>query len=343
MSPTTVIKQEAIPYLEYPSPNRNNPSRKQCLIFFITGNPGLAAYYTPFLTHLRQLLSELESTPTSNHAYHIYCRNLLGFSDADHSPPFGTPLPNQQSTTTLPFTLEDQIQSITTTLHSLSSPTPFHSIILIGHSVGAYIATEIFHRTHCTHLSPISTLPLTSGILLFPTLTHIALSPSGRKLNLIRTTPLLNTWTHILAKSIINLLPTPLLQTILSKFLSQPPHAASATLSFLQSQDGIWQAIHMGKDEMATITEEKWSDELWQLSRSSNSPSQSSKFYFYFAKKDHWVADEVRDAFIERRKTDARARTKAVICEEDIPHAFCIHHSETVAEKVKVWIQEITG
>ncbi|KAK4181542.1 hypothetical protein QBC36DRAFT_317810 [Triangularia setosa] len=342
MSPTTLVKQDAIPFLEFPSPNRNDKTCKQCLVFFITGNPGLAAYYTPFLTTLRHLLNERESAPSSSQAYHIYCRNLLGFSDLDHQPPFGTASSNFSQTTTLPFTLEDQIQSVASTLHTLhalNTSTPFHQIILIGHSVGAYIATEIFHRNH--HLSPSSSLPLASGILLFPTLTHIALSPSGQKLNLIRNQPLLNTWTHVVAKSIINLLPTFLLSSILSKLMHFPRHAAAATLEFLQSRDGIWQAIHMGKDEMATITEEKWSLELWQLSHDTE--AKGEKFYFYFAQKDHWVADEVRDAFIEKRQGDKNGRTRAVICEEGIPHAFCIHHSETVAEKVRVWIEEITG
>ncbi|KAK0667404.1 hypothetical protein QBC41DRAFT_254158 [Cercophora samala] len=339
MSPaTTMIKEDAIPYLEFPSSNRSNPSRKQCLIFFITGNPGLASYYTPFLTHLRHLLNSLESN--SNTAYHIYSRNLLGFSDLDHSPPFGTPIPSPSQTVTQPFTLEDQIQSLTSTLLSLNSPTPFSSIILIGHSVGAYMATEIFHRNH---LSPSPSLPLTSGILLFPTLTHIARSPSGQKLSFIAATPLLNSYAHVAAKAIVNILPTYLLSSILSRIMKMPPHAASTTLSFLQSRDGIWQAIHMGKDEMSTITEEKWSQDLWQLSHDTTQQNGGEKFYFYFAKKDHWVADEVRDAFIARRKEDGRGRTRATICEEGLPHAFCIHHSETVAEKVGMWIEEITG
>ncbi|KAK4645766.1 hypothetical protein QC761_204420 [Podospora bellae-mahoneyi] len=336
MSTTTTIKQDAIPYLEFPSPNRNNPSRKQCLVFFITGNPGLASYYTPFLTHLRHLLDTLESSNKA--AYHIYTRNLLGFSDHDHSPPFGTTLP-PSNLPTQPFTLEDQIISLTSTLVSLNTPTPFTSCILIGHSVGAYIATEIFHRHHLTPLSAL--LNLTSAILLFPTLTHIARSPSGQKLSFIASQPLLNSYTHILAKFIINCLPTPIVSLILSRIMKQPPHALSTTLSFLQSQDGIWQAIHMGKDEMSTITEEKWSSDLWHLA--DDTEHSGEKFYFYFAKKDHWVADEVRDAFIERREKDQNGRTKATICEEGVPHAFCIHHSETVAEKVGVWIREITG
>jgi hypothetical protein len=52
-----------------------------------------------------------------------------------------------------------------------------------------------------------------------------------------------------------------------------------------------------------------------------------SKFYFYFAEKDHWVADECRDEFIEKRARHEKGRTSVVVDEAGIPHAFCIRKS----------------
>lgn len=49
-----------------------------------------------------------------------------------------------------------------------------------------------------------------------------------------------------------------------------------------------------------------------------------AKFYFYFGTKDHWVADECRDEFIERRRQHEKGRTRVVIDEGGVPHAFCI-------------------
>jgi hypothetical protein len=50
-----------------------------------------------------------------------------------------------------------------------------------------------------------------------------------------------------------------------------------------------------------------------------------TKFFFYFAEKDHWVADECRDEFIERRRRDGpNGGTRVVVDEAGIPHAFCI-------------------
>lgn len=330
----------------------------------IPGNPGLIAYYEPFLKTLRKLLDEREAKPDSHHAFHIYGRNLLGFDDRDHEPAFGTP--TAVGSTTEPFTLEDQIRYLceqvqrisTSTLPELTTnntPRTFDEVILIGHSVGAYMALEIFNRHHhqakvvssssspspsslslSSTLSPppslpaLAHVPLKSALLLFPTVLHIAKSRSGQRLDFIRRTPLLSWTTHHLAKGLVDLFPRWMLDTVVRRVLGFPDHAAAATVRFLGSRDGIWQALHMGKDEMGVIKEEVWGEELWEIEEMEEREGEKgggsgrSKFFFYFAEKDHWVADEVRDEFIERRRRHEKGRTEIVIDETGIPHAFCI-------------------
>ncbi|KAK3906396.1 hypothetical protein C8A05DRAFT_29756 [Staphylotrichum tortipilum] len=355
---TTEVRQNQVPFLEYPSARQSDTTRRQCLIYLIPGNPGLIAYYEPFMKTLRQLLDEKETAEGCHSAFHIYGRNLLGFNDNDHSPSFGTPTPTGPPTA--PFTLEDQIHATCDQLAAIHRSTlpakrPFDSAILIGHSVGAYITLEVFHRHHQSPSppSPISSVPLQSGILLFPTISHIARSPSGQKLNLLRTTHLLNQHAHHVAKGFVDLCPAWLLGGIVRSAMRFPDHAAAATLRFLGSRDGIWQALHMGKDEMATIGEERWGEELWEIQRAEEAEGAEkggedgegrSKFYCYFAQRDHWVADASRDEFIERRRRHEKGRTRVVVDEEaGIPHAFCIHHSETVAEQVGRWVEDIAG
>ena len=48
------------------------------------------------------------------------------------------------------------------------------------------------------------------------------------------------------------------------------------------------------------------------------------KFYFLFGKKDHWVADETRDGFIEKRKGHVDGKVRVAVDEGGVPHAFCI-------------------
>ncbi|KAK3328568.1 hypothetical protein B0T19DRAFT_424928 [Cercophora scortea] len=372
MAPHTPPRDTKVPYLEYPSPNQQHheqQTRRQCLIYLIPGNPGLAGYYDPFLATLRQLLDETEAK-NSETAFHLSAQNLLGFCDNDHEPPFGTD-------GTTPFNLEDQICHVYDRLVELNSPQAPHSdseapvydeVIVIGHSVGSYIAVEVFHRHHlrmaATDINESNTrhLNLKAGILLFPTVSHMAKSSSGKKLDLIRRVPFLDNNAHRIAKSFVDLWPRWFLDVIVGRVMGFPAHAAAATVEFLVSRDGIWQALHLGKDEMVNITEEKWGEELWEIASDAEEDEAAArrgdgdedsdkelksagrtKFFFYYAKKDHWVADECRDAFIERRSTHGRGGTRIMIDEHDIPHAFCIAHSELVAEKVKGWVDEIMG
>ena len=378
----TTASQNQVPYLEYPSARRDDLGRQQCLVFVIPGNPGLIAYYEPFMKTLRQLLDEKEAKDGCRSAFHIHGRNLLGFADADHSPHFGTPSPSGTSTTE-PFSLEDQINHTSTGVTQLTQPsstTPnFTSVILIGHSVGSYIALELFNRHHHHHTPSTPTPPiphlLHSAILLFPTITHIALSPSGKRLNLLRTTPLLDRTAHHIAKGFVDLLPRWLLGGVVRRVLRFPAHAAEATLQFLTSRDGIWQALHMGKDEMRVIGPEAWGRELWEAVDAVEGDEDREvgglekeagrvRFWLYFGEGDHWVADEWRDEFITRREREGGGGTRVVLDEGGVPHAFCIRtclgvgfgvavrgflanvvadHSEAVAEKVGGWIGEAVG
>ncbi|KAK4138465.1 hypothetical protein BT67DRAFT_369970 [Trichocladium antarcticum] len=361
----TSVKQTEVPSLDYPSAKQHDLTRRQCLIFMIPGNPGLIDYYIPFLGTLRQLLDETESKDGCEVAFHIYGRNLIGFDDRDHEPAFGTS--TATGSPTEPFSLEDQIRCLCDQVQHVNQSTlpsgrAFDEILLIGHSVGAYMALEIFHRHHQAlalalrpasgqHAAPttLAHVPLKAGILLFPTVTHIARSGSGQKLDLVRRNALLARSAHRLAKGFVDLWPRWALDAVVRRVLGFPAHAAAATTRFLAGRDGIWQAIHMGKDEMATIAEEKWGEELWEEGvRGAGAEEMAeggaaTKFFFYFARTDHWVADECRDEFIARRRAHEKGRTEIVICEEKIPHAFCIHHSETVAEKVRLWVEDVAG
>ena len=55
-----------------------------------------------------------------------------------------------------------------------------------------------------------------------------------------------------------------------------------------------------------------------------------TRFFFFFGKDDHWVSSHHRDVFLRQRAEHAsrpgygRGRTKAVVDEGNLPHAFCI-------------------
>ena len=312
--------------IHYPS-SFSSKNASHCLVFFISGNPGLIDYYEPFLSTLRTLLDvSKEDTPVS---FHLLGKNLSGFDDGEHEP-FSAASP--------PHGLEAQILHTASYLSSLRLPETasedggsreYDHMILMGHSVGSYIALEIFHRQHLNTNQIFSSLPLHSAILLFPTVTHIAKSPSGKRLVALNSIPLMATHAHTIARSLISCIPDSVLSTVLRWVMRMPQHGADVTKRFLRSRDGIWQALHMGKDEMEKITEERWAEDMWGRHGDGGEEEpmhgeRIPKFLFYFARSDHWVDDGCRDEFIARRKSQTNGRTRVEICDWEIPHAFCI-------------------
>ena len=145
------------------------------LVFMIGGNPGLISYYEPFLKTLHNLLCS-SSTPESAR-FHVYGSSLAGFDNSilangEESPePLG--LPGQIQNT------EDLIYQQISYYQKLE-PESIPKVILIGHSVGAYILLEMIRR----HRQRVEDgeeedFDLIGGILLFPTIVNIAKSPMG--------------------------------------------------------------------------------------------------------------------------------------------------------------------
>jgi hypothetical protein len=105
---------------------------------------------------------------------------------------------------------------------------------------------------------------------------------------------------------------------------------AEVTAKWLKSRDGVWQAMHLGMSEMRTICEERWEEELWEATEGedrSSGEGKVPKFFIFYGKDDHWVANHLRDAFIERRRME-EGHTRILVDEGDIPHAFCVRERE---------------
>lgn len=158
-------------------------------IFFITGNPGLIGYYHTFLSLLVTTLAPLEER---GQRWRVFGRSLAGF-DVDSSTGSRRGTGNGDGC----YDLEDQINFVQHTLDGLmrepaqeESPPQREKqkVILIGHSVGSYIAMEILRRHRERSAQPPGgpgadcNFDIIGGIMLFPTIVDIAASPSGQKL-----------------------------------------------------------------------------------------------------------------------------------------------------------------
>lgn len=213
------------------TPKHENPSASYHLIFFISGNPGLISYYDTFLRTLYQLLSENGS---DQDVFHIYGESLAGFEDDD------TP----SRSTGLPYSLEEQIETRIQCLKGRRIPSgvrqdqAYDSIILMGHSVGTFMILEMLRR-----LKGSPNLNIKAGILLFPTVTHIAESPRGIKLSGILRIPGLAKGVGLLANSLTWFAPRSAVRLLVRFMTGMSEEAIEVTTRFLTSRMGVWQAL----------------------------------------------------------------------------------------------------
>jgi hypothetical protein len=223
------------------SPASYSLSAKQYLIFFITGNPGLIGYYTTFLGTLNYLLCpDRSKADLHGPVFHIYGQSLAGFEDDDTST-------NSNKGRSIPYSLEEQIDLTFQALKSqrisngARKGEGYDGIILMGHSVGSYILLEIVRRARLES-SSINTM-IEAGILLFPTVTHIAQSSSGVKISTLfrlRDFPFM---ASRLTKGLFWLLSRTALRRLVAIVTGMPDDAADVTAGFLISERGVWQAL----------------------------------------------------------------------------------------------------
>lgn len=162
-----------------PEPGKKAASRTY-IIYFVTGNPGLVEYYRTFLTHLYGLLSQ-NTASDRDVEFQVYGRSLSGFEM------------NSAEIKTIkwrkdpPYGLQDQIRHSEDELAELVEEAKDQGakdvrVILLGHSVGAYISLEIIRRLRAHGMvGDDFETRVVGAIGLFPTIVDIARSESGMK------------------------------------------------------------------------------------------------------------------------------------------------------------------
>ncbi|PIG87686.1 hypothetical protein AARAC_000817 [Aspergillus arachidicola] len=318
-----------------------NPSLSPITIYMISGNPGLIGYYHTFLSVLSDKLDTHSAQQTrKNHAFQIYGHSLGGFELTRTPGPKPRYYDLEEQICFVQNKLNDFLTSSSNASNGVPSPKP--KVILIGHSVGSYIAMEILrrHRERSTSgTSPSVDFEIIGGVMLFPTVVDIAKSPSGQKLTrMLSFIPQLAVVVGFLVRILTALLPGSLLRSLIRFYMGSPrDNMVETTAAFLESGYGVQQALHMAADEMQTITSDKWSDDVWGM---SDVKDPVTRLFFYFGRNDHWVAEQTRDEVIELRGR-TESGPKMVVCEEGLPHAFVLKHSDVVAKKVADMVLDI--
>lgn len=170
----------------------SSTSTSEYLIYYIPGNPGLISYYH---TYLSLLASNLSTPNTPNPPIEIAGYSLGGFETTITEPAasnsqyakFGLPnVPEPKL-----YSLQSQIEHVEERLLQIvrgraalkAKKSNRIKVILVGHSVGAYMAMELINRDRSkSSISAPSDFDIVGGVMLFPTVVDIAKSLSGQRL-----------------------------------------------------------------------------------------------------------------------------------------------------------------
>ncbi|KAL9049581.1 MAG: hypothetical protein Q9162_007150 [Coniocarpon cinnabarinum] len=319
-------------------------------ILFISGNPGLIAYYKTFLNRIHEQVNA--QNPAVGVA--VYGKSLGGFEV------------NKQSKDIRLHSLADQVKHIHNVVNDLgrilaqnaSSPVP---LTLVGHSAGTYILLRCLQEYDQSMTNTSATMKVVAGILLFPTVVDVAKSPAGIKSKWPLSLPLAAPVGGNVAWAAAQVVPRSVLRSVMAQ---TPPFrdaqagpekedALETNVAFFKSPLGVEELIHLAADEMKTITEDRFGEEIWGFDGSNSSENTNQKerpkMFFYFGSEDHWVSNTTREALIASRAYQSKVSEEPVAARKDwhhdsrpwmeidqhgTNHAFGIYDSGVVVDKV---------
>lgn len=270
------------------------------VFLFIPGNPGLVEFYTPFLESVYQ-------DDASNKLA------ILAQAHVGH-----TPLPPRdggQGPTGYGLTI--QIESAIQAFDAVRAAFPSARVVATGHSVGAYIVTQLLKARKDE---------VSAAFLLFPTISHIAATPNGQRLKYIfKPVP-----RRIISSCgyMAKLLPDSVLAFIYREW---PASQVAVLKDFISSPSCIAAALEMASDEMEVIRDLDL--EILEACR--------NKLYFYYASHDDWVGTERDEVIKSLHPHEAAIPLEVVHGDQGIPHAFCINHGEPLASQCVQWLSSL--
>ncbi|CAM4786801.1 unnamed protein product [Rotaria magnacalcarata] len=238
-------------------------------IVIIPGNPGLGGFYIPFAHEL----------------YNLFNKNIsiLIISQAGHSPPLK-----------YCFTLNEQIEHKIKAIEKLLPTDKNHRLILIGHSIGAFMVLNMLETIQHR---------LDRAFFLFPTIERMKESDAGKSFVL----PL--NW---------------LKRKLISYYFSNSPSSDRSILTDTVLYDllnplTLKNLLRMANEEMFVV--KKRDDQIIQRF--------IDKITFYYGTNDHWVPDN-----IAKEMKQIYPKGDIVECTNKYLHAFVLRHSKELASFV---------
>ncbi|XP_028635231.1 lipid droplet-associated hydrolase [Grammomys surdaster] len=283
--------------------DKQGVNKPKQLIFIIPGNPGHSPFYEPFAKALYSLMKSRFPVWIISHAG-------CSFIPKDKKILTAPQESNAQKIEDI-YGLNGQIEHKVAFLRA-HVPKDV-KLVLIGHSVGSYIALQVMDRA--------PDLPVVHAFLLFPTIERMSESPNGRFATpfLCRFRYMLYAISYLLLKPCPEIIKSFIIQTALGKMSFE----TEVPVRDILQPFCLANAAYLGGQEMIRIV--KRDDDIIK--------EHLPKLTFYYGKTDGWCPVK----YYEDMKKDF-PEGNIYLCEKGIPHAFVLGFSQEMATIVADWI-----
>lgn len=188
-------------------------------------------------------------------------------------------------------------------------------LILIGHSVGAYIVLELLKR--------VQNYEIMKTILLFPTIERMALSPKGTVV-----TPILRylRWLAVPPMLLLSFVPEQVQEQVIRWYFKGRDIHESAVKATVHLCDKVvaQNLLYMANDEMQKVT----TPDIENIQRNLH------RVMFYYGIDDHWCPV----SFYQDMK-ELFPKGDIFLCDEGFEHAFVLEHGPPMARKLAKYLE----
>ena len=283
----------------------STPRRSSSLVLVISGSPGMAHYYVPFADKLFQLALGSCDVAVMSHAGHspgCLRSSTQGVQGGSSSHPGNGSDRNW-------FDLEDQIAHKLSYCKNVAGA--YHSLYLIGHSLGCYIILEMLKELNPEIVKKV--------VFLFPMIEKMSTTR-----NAISWNPFITTWRGPFTALVWlgSSFPEWFRHFVLNRHFHSTPeahreHVIRGTMNI--DSTSIHNILCMAEQEMNEVITPPF----------EVIDANIGKIVFYYGREDHWNMESSYSDMAERYP-----QGDINLCSKGCSHAFVEEHSDEMAEFV---------
>ena len=337
-------------------------TQRNTQVLVVPGNPGLADFYARFLN---ELSCRIENGKGGNedHVADIHCvghRNHIGrprdalvaLNCAHRCVMLDKELQQQNvlfhDDASALIGLDAQIEHQRAYLEHIVERENTNvdvDLVVVGHSIGAWIANEALRRA-LPHID--TNIRSLKFILLMPFLEADLTQARQRLIHFVSSVWLLRQLTGILVWLMRVLLPISIRRALFAHFLEPAMCETSVSLvarTLASTPSFIANCLHLVRDEFRALRRQADGRGVWattlrdlrhHLQQSDTKPPRRTEIAFLFARDDDWSPSPMMHAVKDMFQSDSNV---TIQYDEHVSHSFCTNARE--AARCAAWIRDL--